>query len=344
MIPIHFFTIVLNGEPFIRYHEDVFSRLTVPWHWHVVEGVAALRHDTGWSLAAGGKVPADSHDRGRSNDGTSAYLDDLARRFPDRVTLYRKPADEFWDGKREMVNAPLPNIEEDCLLWQVDNDELWTVEQIQTVHAMFTREPSKTAAYYWCWYYVGPEKIISTRYNYAQNPAQEWLRTWRYRPGAHWAAHEPPILVAPDPDDPAARPANVATINPFTQDDMEAAGAVFHHFAYVTEAQIAFKEQYYGYKSAVAQWRALQTHNGSGKLKDYLSWVTDETMFDDVAHHLIDPIAKRDPVSGAWRFDGSGMLPARLMCDHRGSCWTASSGSICRRALAGSGRICYGSG
>src|SRR5215469_14806333 len=75
-LPIHFFTIVLNGEPFIRYHEEVFRRLTMPWHWHVIEGVALLRHDTAWSLAGGGHIPADFHDRGRSRDGTSAYLDE----------------------------------------------------------------------------------------------------------------------------------------------------------------------------------------------------------------------------------------------------------------------------
>ena len=32
----------------------------------------------------------------------------------------------FWDGKREMVNEPLFNINEECLLWQIDADELWT--------------------------------------------------------------------------------------------------------------------------------------------------------------------------------------------------------------------------
>ena len=195
-LPIHFFTIVLNGEPFIRYHEDVFRRLTVPWHWHIVEGVAALRHDTAWSVANGGHIPDDVHDRGRSNDGTTAYLDELAVRFPENVSLYRKPLDRFWAGKREMVNAPLPSIKEPCLLWQIDNDELWTVAQIDTVHALFTRDPARTAAYYWCWYYVAPGKIISTRHNYAQDPAREWLRTWRYAPGAHWVAHEPPILAA----------------------------------------------------------------------------------------------------------------------------------------------------
>jgi glycosyltransferase involved in cell wall biosynthesis len=305
-LPIHFFTIVLNGEPFIRYHADVFQRLTVPWHWHVVEGVAALTHDTAWSVAGGGHVAASVHDQGRSNDGTSRYLEEVARRFPENVTIYRKPLGEFWDGKTEMVNAPLPNIMEPCLLWQVDNDELWTVEQILSVHGLFTGNPARTAAYYWCWYYVCPGKIISTRYNYAQNPQQEWLRTWRYRPGAVWAAHEPPILVAGEDD--AAKSVNIAKVNPFTQNETEQAGAVFHHFAYATEQQLAFKELYYGYKDARAQWLALQSHSGSGALKDYFGWVSDNTMFDDAAHYLVDPIARFDPAGRRWTFDGAGLL------------------------------------
>lgn len=304
-LPIHFFTIVLNGEPFIRYHEDVFSRLTVPWHWHVVEGVAALKYDTAWSVAAGGRVSDEVHNRGRSNDGTSAYLDDLAARYPENVTLYRKPLDEFWDGKREMVNAPLPNIKEECLLWQVDNDELWTLEQIEKVHAMFAAEPDRTAAYYWCWYYVGPTKIISTRYNYAQNPKQEWLRTWRFRPDAVWAAHEPPILVT----DPVSK-IDIAKINPFMHEEMERVGVVFHHFAYATEAQLQFKETYYGYRDARTQWRALQAQTRSGALKGYFDWVSDQTMFDEVANYLVAPIANRDEATGHWSFATPNAPPA----------------------------------
>jgi glycosyltransferase involved in cell wall biosynthesis len=309
ILPIHFFTIVLNGEPFIRYHEEVFRRLIVPWHWHVVEGVAALNHDTAWSVATGGRIPDSVHHRGRSNDGTSAYLDELKQRFPENVTIYRKPMDEFWDGKIEMVNAPLPSIREVCLLWQIDTDELWTVEQILTVHKLFNQNPDRMAAYYWCWYYVGPDKIISTRYNYAQNPKKEWLRTWRYAPGAVWATHEPPVLLTTTKSRRTRTAADVAKFNTFSQDDMEQAGVVFQHFAYATESQLAFKELYYGYNNALSKWRALQAHKGSGQLRDFFGWVSDNTMFDDAARYLIGPLAKPDSVGGRWTFDGIGRLP-----------------------------------
>ena len=295
-LPIHFFTIVLNGEPFIRYHEAVFRALPFDWHWHIVEGVASLSHDTGWSLASGGRVLDSVHDRGRSNDGTSAYLDELAARHPERITIHRKPLDRFWDGKREMVNAPLPHIHTPGLLWQVDADELWTAEQIRTVHALFQANPGRTAAYYWCDYFVGPERVISTRHNYAQNPRQEWLRTWRFEPGMTWAAHEPPTLVGADGKDRAQ-------IDPFTQDEMEEAGVVFQHFAYATEAQAAFKESYYGYKDARAHWRRLQEEvTGSALLRDYLPWVSDETLVDTAAARGVVPIAVPEGADGAWRF------------------------------------------
>jgi glycosyltransferase involved in cell wall biosynthesis len=313
-LPVHFFTIVLNGEPFIRYHETMLTKLPFRWHWHLIEGVAALRHDTAWSTATGGRVLDEIHRDGRSNDGTSDYLDELARRFPGQVTIHRKPPGEFWDGKREMVNAPLPHITEECLLWQVDADELWTVNQVVAMRAAFIAQPQRTAAYYWCWYFVGPDKVLSTRHNYAQNPAFEWLRSWRYCPGDRWAAHEPPTLVRPQPN--GAAPVDLARIAPFTQDETETLGCVFQHFAYVTEAQARFKESYYGYAGAVAQWRALQAARGPGLLADHLAWVKDRAMFDDAAVLRVEPIA-RPGADGAWSFaapEGSkdrGPVPVR---------------------------------
>lgn len=94
-LPIDFFTIVLNGEPFIRYHERVLATLDMPWHWHIVEGVATLINDTAWSVAGGGSVTDELHAGGLSKDGTSAYLDDLAARFPGKVTIYRPQPGQF---------------------------------------------------------------------------------------------------------------------------------------------------------------------------------------------------------------------------------------------------------
>src|ERR1700693_6137124 len=97
-LPVHFFTTALNGEPFIRYHLDVFKELPFRWHWHVIEGAASLVHDTAWSVAAGGRLEDASHASGLSRDGTTSYLDAVVAAEPDHVSVYRKPAGSLWNG------------------------------------------------------------------------------------------------------------------------------------------------------------------------------------------------------------------------------------------------------
>ncbi|GCL36873.1 glycosyl transferase, group 1 [Sphaerospermopsis reniformis] len=299
-LPIHFFTIVLNGQPFIRYHIEVFKKLPFKWHWHIIEGVADLKHDTSWSLKLGGHITDEIHKNGRSCDGTTEYIDELVQLYPENITVYRKPEGIFWDGKREMVNAPLANIKEESLLWQVDVDELWTLEQICTAREMFISNADKTAAFYWCWYFVGEKLIISTRNCYTQNPQQDWLRTWRFKPGYIWAAHEPPVLVKTLAD---GQYKNVATANPFLHQETEADGLVFQHFAYVTPEQLNFKEKYYGYKNAVSQWNALQANTKFPiLLRDYFSWVQDTTQVDIAHRRGIIPLAQRNNSNNNWRF------------------------------------------
>jgi hypothetical protein len=281
-LPVHFFTIVLNGEPFIRHHVEEFKKLAFCWHWHVVEGVAALRHDTAWSIGNGGRIP-NTHRRGRSADGTSEYLDELAREYPNNITLYRLPLDQCWDGKRAMVAAPLVNIREECLLWEIDADEIWTVVQFQRGRELFLRDPQKQAARYRCWFFVGPNLVITTRNCYANSHA-EWLRTWRFRPGMTWAAHEPPILAEPMGQGVWR---DVAAVNSFTQEQTEAAGLVFQHYAYALIEQLRFKEQYYGYRDAVSHWlRLQQAPIYPARLGNYLPWVTDHTLVDRAEGYL----------------------------------------------------------
>ena len=269
---IQFFTIVLNGEPFIRYHLNIFRHLPFEWHWHIMEGVADLKHDTAWSLANGGRIDADFHDDGLSVDGTSAYLDHIASLYPQQVTVYRKPKGRFWDGKREMIDAPLANLPAHCLLWQVDADEIWTVDQIRKAWDLFDRHPEKTAAFFHCHYFIGPDLLTITPDAYSHNNAYEWIRVWRYRKGMQWKSHEPPSLMA----NIDGRWIDTAAINPFTHKETEAAGLVFTHHAYSLEEQVRFKERYYGYPNAVEQWRKLQQANEFPlRVGDYLPWVKD---------------------------------------------------------------------
>jgi hypothetical protein len=266
-LPLHFFTIVLNGMPFIRYHIRMLQSLPFDWHWHIVEGVADLKYDTQWPLLLGGKIVDKIHRNGLSNDGTTEYLDLLKRLFPDRVTIYRKENGKFWDGKVEMVNAPISNLPHHCLLWQVDVDEFWDLKSITRMKKMFETEKDKMAAYVYCHYFVGPKKYVSSMNTWATFP-EDWIRVFRFYKGFHWEKHEPPTLVDQNGKDWGRD--KVISRNKTLEN-----GISFQHFAYVDYRQVEFKEIYYGYDKAVNNWKKLQKVNGRNiNPKDFLPWAS----------------------------------------------------------------------
>ncbi|MEZ0274878.1 MAG: glycosyltransferase [Roseimicrobium sp.] len=297
--PVHYFTMVLNGEPFIRHHIEVLKQLPFRWHWHVVEGAAALAHDTAWSVPAGGVLPDDRHHAGLSVDGTTAYLDEFASSYPGQISIHRPPSGRLWDGKLEMVSEPIKHIFEDCILWEIDADELWTTTQLEEGRKMFLEHPERGAAMFWCDYFVGEHLVIASRHCYTQNPEQDWQRAWNFQPGMKWLKHEPPTLCHKAIDGTWR---DVAKGRIFTQAETEARGLVFQHFAYATESQVAFKEKYYGYAGAIAAWERLQAARQYPLLlRDFFPWVTDHTEVDTIARRNVVPLARRN-AAGQWEF------------------------------------------
>ena len=284
-LPVHFFTIVLNGTPFIERHIDELRKLSVPWHWHIVEGIAELMHDTKWSKSLGGRADASLHRNGLSIDGTTEFLDRLAAAEPGRVIIYRPPPGQHWQGKLEMVRAPLSAIVEECLLWEIDVDEFWTAAQIERMRQRFMEDPARTAAFFLCHYFIN-NLVVTTANTYGNHIDYEWLRVWCFQPGDFWASHEPPRLCRrPDGSDVAI---DVATINPFVHGETLSDDLVFRHLAYVITEQLRFKEIYYGYTDAVGQWEKLP-QSGPLRLRDHLTWITDEAIADNCEKYAIAP-------------------------------------------------------
>lgn len=244
--------------PFISWHYPVFRQLPFEWHWTVVEGAAAPENCTSWCAP----MPP-----GLSTDGTREYLDSVSM-FDRRVVLLRSAC---WHGKAAMFNAACELIQEPGLLWQVDSDEIWSLDQIVKMRDMFRNDPKRNSARFFCRYFVGPDIAITSR-NCGNNTGYEWNRVWKVKPGVRFISHEPPKLEAIEE-------------NPFTHKETEEAGLVFDHFAYATEAQVAFKEKYYGsennscgvrYKGATERWRKLQMNTKWPSIigKDFMPWVT----------------------------------------------------------------------
>jgi glycosyl transferase family 2 len=248
-VKLEVITIVHNGMPWIAHHFPILNSLTdVDWRWHVCEGAADNIKDTKWC-----KKPT----QGISTDGTAQFLDSIAR--SPRVKLYRK---SLWQGKVDMVNAPIPSMQSDAVVLQVDCDEFWTADQIRGILKIFEENQEIGYARFFCNYFLGPNIITTGESSYG-NKSNEWLRAWRYKPGMKWITHEPPNLGGNQGRE-------------MTRFETRERGLVFNHYAYVLDSQIAQKEKYYGYENLALQWKILQmTRQWPVKLKSFLRW-TDE--------------------------------------------------------------------
>ena len=86
---IVFFTIVLDGMPWLPMQLAMMQRLKCDWLWAVAEGVADNVADTGWCK----KIPPRL-----SNDGTGGWLREISDNHPN---VFHFNA-ELWPGKAAM--------------------------------------------------------------------------------------------------------------------------------------------------------------------------------------------------------------------------------------------------
>lgn len=229
---INFFTIVLNGAPWIYHHLPMMQRLRQEWHWYVIEGAAKPVKDTAWCKPIKPMV---------SDDGTHEYLRSISNH--PRVTHIFKPE---WEGKVEMCQTAVDRIQEPCLLIEIDADELYESWQIVFAEEMFKANPDYNTAQVYCRYYVGNNIVVTSRDTWG-NRETEFKRFWRFTPGMEWAAHEPPAW-------------KNFTEKIISREQMAARGIVVEHHAYEGENSIKFREVYYGYSRLLWQWKKLQAN------------------------------------------------------------------------------------
>ena len=253
--------------PFVPIQWEIMKRLRCEWHWHIVEGVAGLENDTAWSVDNGGTIPKRFQSSFLSDDGTREFLDQIAAEVPDRVHIYRKEG--VWNGKIEMCRAPLRSISTEVLLWQLDADEIWDPRTIEEVRNRFAADADLMAAQFRCRFFVAPDLVLDNAGFYGNDDDREWRRVWRYRPGDNWLTHEPPALMRDGMD--------LFSFQCLKSEETHTNGWSFDHFAYVTGSQLAFKEDYYGYRGAVEGWNNLCLQKGSEvRPGAFLSWIPGE--------------------------------------------------------------------
>lgn len=254
---LHVFTLALNSMPWIERVAESIEQTRregfVDVRWTIVHGVAEPLADTAWCKQI--ETPPD--------DGTKEFLDGLATfGGPKTQVLYG----QRWPGKTAMCNAALETFDAaGCgTLVQMDSDEVWAPAQLRILPSLWERFTEADAAMFHCRYWLGPNRYVATPNAYGNNSAYEWIRAWRWQPGQRFERHEPPIL------------ANASKYLP--QQVTAQLGLVFDHYAYATREQVAFKEAYYGYEGAVAQWDNLNAQTGPQDAARYLSWVRGSVM------------------------------------------------------------------
>lgn len=247
---LHVMTLALDALPFLHWHLPALSMLDHPWRWYVVEGASMNGGSTKWCQPQRPRL---------SEDGTTQYLDSIASH--PRVTVIRS---DSWPSKDAMCNAALERMKTPGTLIQCDSDELWTSYQLCDIATCFEKKPNLDRMEFRCRYFYGPNIVVV-----GGDERNHWARAWRFKPGQYFTSHEPPTLS--DRRGELMRSGETARL-----------GLIFDHYSYATEAQVAYKEHFYGYHNAVKHWRKLQENPfwPVRDLQQWLPWVPKGTQAD----------------------------------------------------------------
>lgn len=249
-------TIALDAAPYIFWHLEIFEKLTIPWHWYIVEGASNNGADQSWCRPQEPRL---------SRDGTTEYLRSIADH--PNVTVIQRPG---WNSKTEMMNAATECIKESGVLLQVDSDEIHETANLERIVALFAIEPGLSMMRLPCVFMVGPN-LRTVGVDCWGSRQFEWLRAFRFKPGMKWAKHEPPVLSGCEG-------------RTMTREESESHGLSFLHMAYCLESQVKFKQDWYGYDGAVECWRKLQAHKHfPTELQRFFFWVDDRVMVDRIS-------------------------------------------------------------
>ncbi len=219
--------IVLNGKPFIKYN----LRSIYPYAHQiiVVEGACP---------AASNVASFDGH----STDGT---LEELKRfkaneDFENKLLIITAEAagkpDGFWSEKTEMSRAYAERATGNYL-WQIDCDEFYTEQSMQSILKLLTDQPKITQITFKTINFWGglDYKVDGLLLKLGD---QNFRRLFKWSPGSSYLNHRPPTVIDSNGLDMAEQ-------YPISAEEMQSKGIFLYHYEYLFINQVKNKTEYY---------------------------------------------------------------------------------------------------
>ncbi len=232
--------IVLNGEPFARYNLKAlypFAHQII-----VVEGAVP-----------GAASIAD--EKGHSTDGT---LETLIRfkeeEDPEDKLIIVTAEDEgypdgFWPGEKDEQSQAYAKRATGEYLWQVDIDEFYKPEDMETLLKMLKEDPSITAVSFPMLTFWGSPDYIADGW-YLRRGARIYHRVFKWGPGYRYVTHRPPTVHDPDGRD-------LRSIKWIKGKDLEKKGIYLYHYSLLFPRQVLDKCTYYLHADWAKRHRAI---------------------------------------------------------------------------------------
>ena len=233
--------IVLNGEPFLRYNLQAlypFAHQII-----VVEG------------AAPGATAIASSD-GHSNDNTLQVLGEFKNHHdPQNKVIIVRAEDEghpngFWVGEKDEQSRAFAKRATGNYLWQIDVDEFYKSEDMQTVIDLLEYDPQISAVSFKMLTFWGGFDYLCDGW-YLRRGANIYHRLFKWAPGYQYSTHRPPTVLDQNGE-------NLRTKKWISGNILEKKGIYLYHYSLVFPKQVKDKCTYYQNANWAKRRGALQ--------------------------------------------------------------------------------------
>lgn len=169
-----------------------------------------------------------SKGRVTSLDDTNKIIDN----FPDPDNKIKIIHGQFTE-KDDQCKAYMEYINDDIdYIWNLDSDEVYKKEDLEKIITLLKKEQPTSVGIRSCSFYGGFDRYLT---GFELNK-DNFLRIFKYMPGASWSTHRPPTI---------DYPSNIEKKHIDSETLFEKTGAQMYHYSYVFPDQVYKKISYY---------------------------------------------------------------------------------------------------